>query len=282
MVAKQLRSSCFKYAVRCSSRRVRLAQRQGLVYTQRHRDISQAYKTTTTRADAQEIVPPMHNLCFAEIHWTSPSMVVNQPPSQCSANAVGCSSRRVSWRQKPTWKPSRQPPKPSPSIQHHTSEHWPAKRTATHRHSRRQQWNTQPAPVQRSTQSAPHKSQWKTPWTKSVNHPNASDQPNQRVEQNRTNAPQCSPQLTKIVQNGSKRQLKPRKNTRKHLKSTFLFIKSDILCMLPRQMIKIGHSAPAQCGKWPKMFTGTFSPFLSAKINTNTITFFKIAIIYVQ
>lgn len=233
MVVKRLRSSCFNQTVRCSSRRVRLAQRQGLVYTQHHRDISQAYKTTTIRADAQEIVPPMHNLCFVDFYWTPPSMGVNQPPSQCSANAIGCSSRRVRCPQKPTWNTSRQPPKPSPSIQHHTSKHWPAKRTATHMHSCQQQWNTHPATVQGSTQSAPHKRQWKTPWTKSVNHPNASDQPNQRVEQNRTNAPQCSPQLTKIVQNGSKRQLKPRKITQKHSKARFCSSKVTFCACYP-------------------------------------------------
>ena len=95
MVVDWLRSSCFNQTVRCSSRRVRLAQRQGLVYTQHHRDISQAYKTTTIRADAQEIVQPMHSPCFTEIHWTPPSMGVNQPPSQCPAQTVRCSSRRV-------------------------------------------------------------------------------------------------------------------------------------------------------------------------------------------
>ena len=220
--------------------------------------------------------------CFTEIHWTPVCMGVDWLRSSCFKQTVRCSSRRVRLAQIPTWKPSQQPPKPSPSIQHHTSEHWPAKRTATSMHSCQQQWNTHPATVQGSTQSTPHKRQWKTPWTKSVNHLNASDQPNQRTEQNRTNAPQCSPQLTKIVQNGSKCQLKPRKNTQKHQKSMFSFIKMSFRFTWPPQMIKIGHLAPAQCGKWPKMFTGTFSPFLSAKINTNTITFFKIAIIYVQ
>ena len=122
----------------------------------------------------------------------------------------------------------------------------------------------------------------KNPMNKNVQHPNTNEQPNQRIEQNRSNAPQCSPQLTKIVQNGWKPRLKPLKNTQKHPKSMFSFIEISFRFTWPPQMIKIGHLAPAQCGKWPKMFTGTFSPFLSAKINTNTITFFKIAIIYVQ
>ena len=95
MVARRLRSSCFNQTVRCSSRRVSCPQRQGLVYTQHHSDINQAYKTTTIRADAQEIVYPMPKLCFVDFHWTPPSMGVNQPPSQCSANAIGYSSRRV-------------------------------------------------------------------------------------------------------------------------------------------------------------------------------------------
>lgn len=171
--------------------------------------------------------------CFTEIHWTPPNMGVNQPPSQCPANAVRCSSRRVRWRQTHSWKPIMQPPKPSPSIQHHTSKHWPAKRTATHMHSCQQQWSTHPATVQGSTQSAPHKRQWKTPWTKSVNHPNASDQPNQRTEQNRTNAPQCSPQLNKIAQIRSKPQLKPRKNTQKHRKARFCSSKVTFCACYP-------------------------------------------------
>lgn len=110
-----------------------------LIYTQRHRDISRAYKTTTTRADAQEIVQPMRELCFAEIHWTPPSMGVNQPPSQRPTNAVRRSSQRVRLTQKPSKNPIMQPPKPSPSIQHHTRKYRPAKRTATHMHSCQQQ-----------------------------------------------------------------------------------------------------------------------------------------------
>lgn len=130
-------------------------------------------------------------------------------------------------------KPSRQPPKPSPSIQHHTRKYQPATNPATHMHSCQQQWNSHPAPVQGSTQSAPHKRQWKTPWTKSVNHPNASDQPNQPVKQNRTNAPQCSPQLTKIAQIRSKPQLKPRKNTQKHRKARFCSSKVTFCACYP-------------------------------------------------
>lgn len=116
-----------------------------------------------------------------------------------------------------------------------TSEHWPAKRTATHMHSCQAPLCVHPATVQGSTQSAPHKRQWKTPWTKSVNHPNASDQHNQRTEQNRTNAPQCSPQLNKIAQIRSKPQLKPRKNTQKHRKARFCSSKVTFCACYPGQ-----------------------------------------------
>lgn len=234
MVVDWLRSSCFNQTVRCSSRRVRLAQRQGLVYTQHHRDISQAYKTTTIRADAQEIVQPMHSPCFTEIHWTPPSMGVNQPPSQCPAQTVRCSSRRVRWRQTHSWNRAGNHRNPARAFNTTPASTDPQNaRPPTHMHSCQQQWNSHPATVQGSTQSAPHKRQWKTPWTKSVNHPNASDQPNQRVEQNRTNAPQCSPQLNKIAQIRSKRQLKPRKNTQKHRKARFCSSKVTFCACYP-------------------------------------------------
>lgn len=128
-----------------------------------------------------------------------------------------------------------------------------------------------------------------TPQTAVKNPMNKIGQPPERKRPTQptrwTKSHKRTPMQSPINQNRSKRVKTPIKTPEKYPKvpkSTFLFIKSDILCMLPRQMIKIGHLAPAQCGKWPKMFTGTFSPFLSAKINTNTITFFKIAIIYVQ
>lgn len=73
---------------------------------------------------------------------------VFQPAGSVSANAQ--------------LKPSRQPPKPNPSIQHHTRKYQPAKRTANHMQPRRQQWNTHLATVRGSTQSTPHKRQWKT------------------------------------------------------------------------------------------------------------------------
>lgn len=139
MVAERLRSSCFNQTVRCSSRRVRLAQRQGLVYTQHHSDINQAYKMTTIRADAQEIVQPMQRPCFTEIHWTPPNMGVNQPPSQCPAQTVRCSSRRVRCPQKPSKNPIMQPPKQNPSTGRHTRKYQPATNPATHMHSYQQQ-----------------------------------------------------------------------------------------------------------------------------------------------
>lgn len=135
MVVDWLRSSCFNQTVRCSSRRVSCPQKVGFdlhPVPQRHKSSIQDYNYQCWRTgNCPTNAQPM-------FHWNSLDTTKHGyklATSQSPTRTVKYSSRRVCCLQKPSKNPIMQPPKPNPSIQHHTREHWPAKCTATHMHS---------------------------------------------------------------------------------------------------------------------------------------------------
>ena len=110
MVAEWLRSLCPQHA--------------GLTFEIMVAWHKSSIQNTTISADALEIVRPMPEPCFTEIHWLPVSMVAKWLHSSCFKHALRCSSRRVSCPQKAEFDLHPVPQRHKSSIQDYNYQCW--------------------------------------------------------------------------------------------------------------------------------------------------------------